>query len=124
MARRKKQYISDDDLDSSDASASELDGEQGDDIRPDWDEDPDERAERLRFSDPYGRSKGNKRKRGIGKDNDKEEALYGVWAEKEEEQEDREQRGNGRSSKTLRRYGIPEDFISECCVAKLMPATM
>lgn len=87
MARRKKQYMSDDDIDSSDASS------QADEATaPDWDEDPDERAERLRFTDPYG--KRSKRKR-----NGKEDALYGVFAEDDEEHA----AGSSRGSKSLRR---------------------
>ena len=77
MARRKKQYISDDEL-----SASDVSGEEGDegDFGDFDDEDPDERAERLRFSDPYGRRNGGKRKR-----DGKEDALYGVFAAGEDE---------------------------------------
>jgi tuftelin-interacting protein 11 len=88
MARRKKQYISDDDPDSSGVSSE---GEQ--DGPPDWDEDPDERAERLKFTDPYGRR--NKRKR-----NGKEDALYGVFVD---EGEDGSTAGPTKGNKALRR---------------------
>lgn len=88
MARRKKQYLSDGDDDSSQDSSN-----GGEDAAPDWDEDPDERAERLKFSDPYG--KRSKRKR-----DGKEEPLYGVWAEEGEgSHADVSSRGN----KSLRR---------------------
>lgn len=88
MARRKKQFMDDDDPDSSDNSSR---GEEG--TAPDWDEDPDERAERLRFTDPYG--KRTKRKR-----NGKDDALYGVFAEEEDENA----AGPPRGTKSLRRY--------------------
>lgn len=87
MARRKKQYMSDDDLDSSGASSQDEEA-----TAPDWDEDPDERAERLRFTDPYG--KRSKRKR-----NGKDDALYGVFAE----DEDDSVAGPARGNKSLRR---------------------
>lgn len=88
MARRKKQFMDDDDPDSSDASSQ---GEEA--TAPDWDEDPDERAERLRFTDPYG--KRTKRKR-----NGKDDALYGVFAD----DDDSGTAGPSRGSKSLRTY--------------------
>lgn len=79
MGRRRKQYISDDDLDSSDGSDDKDPGDN--ELDHDDDEDPDARAERLRFSDPYGRKGKNKRRRVNGK----EEALYGIWAEQNDD---------------------------------------
>lgn len=79
--------MSDDDLDSSGASSQDEEA-----TAPDWDEDPDERAERLRFTDPYG--KRSKRKR-----NGKDDALYGVFAE----EEDDSIAGPARGNKSLRR---------------------
>ena len=116
MARRKKQYISDDDLDSSGPSESELEGGRED---ADWDEDADERAERLRFSDPYGRARAGKRKRGA--ESSKEEALYGIWAEQEDEEGQRGRGAGGRSSKALRRW--VQDNMGEHWILLLMRAS-
>lgn len=96
MARRKKQYISDHDSDTSDGSQSDVD--DLDDFKNGGagsHEDPDERAERLRFTDPYGRKGRNKRKR-----DGKEEALYGVFHDGGDG--DDAARGS-RSNKALRR---------------------
>ena len=103
MARRKKQYISDDDLDSSGASDdSELGEDRG---QPDdfEDEDPDERAERLRFSDPYGRRSHKRRKQNNG-NAQKEEALYGVFAPENGEDEGRRgSNSRGANNRALRK---------------------
>ncbi|KZT59459.1 TFP11-domain-containing protein [Calocera cornea HHB12733] len=68
MARRKQKFLSDDD--SSENSGAE---EEGDDFDPN--ENPDERAERELFSNPYGRNK--KRKRRDMDDEDDEDEGFG-----------------------------------------------
>ena len=91
MARRKKQYISDDDLDDSTGESA---ADDYDENEIDEDEDPEERAERLRFTDSYGRSKRNKRRRLNGQ----EAALYGVWAK---DDNDDSSKPNGKRSKAM-----------------------
>ena len=91
MGKRRKQYISDDGLDSSDgASDAGSDAGRFEDFD---DEDPDERAERLRAS-------GHKRRR---KGDGKEEALYGVWAQRDEDDDNRRNGAKSKKSSDLRR---------------------
>lgn len=97
MAKRKKQFISDDDLDSSSADS---DGDQDEGLLVDFDdEDPEERAERLR-------ARGKRRRKRPGYDA-KEEALYGVWAQQDEDRHDVGRRNgssrHGGTSKSLQR---------------------
>ncbi|KAI0832099.1 TFP11-domain-containing protein [Trametes gibbosa] len=68
MARRKRQFIEDDD-DSS--SSSDID-----DVNFDDNGDPDARAERELFENPYGRKRRRK--------NGKEDAIYGVFGSDDE----------------------------------------
>ena len=71
MAPRKRGWL-DDASDSSDEDRGhDVDFHENDD-------DPDARAERELFDDPYG---GKRRRRGGGK----EDALYGVFAEDDDE---------------------------------------
>lgn len=74
MARRKRQLL--DDGDDSDSS-----GGSDDEGLPDYglNDDPDVRAERELFENPYGR----KRRRKV---NGKEDALYGVFGEDSEDE--------------------------------------
>ncbi|KAF8587943.1 TFP11-domain-containing protein [Ramaria rubella] len=73
MARRKRAFL-EDDLDSSEGSQEDDADEQGLE-----DNDPDARAERSLFEDPYQR---NKRRRVGGKD----DATYGIFADDEEDE--------------------------------------
>jgi tuftelin-interacting protein 11 len=84
MARRKanKGYLSDGDS-SGDSSEG---GDEG------WDGDGDARAERDLFSDPYGNKK---RKRG-----GKEDELYGVFAEDDEDEGFSGARNKGKGKET------------------------
>ncbi|GAA5970505.1 hypothetical protein JCM21900_003885 [Sporobolomyces salmonicolor] len=72
MARRKQQWM--DDEDSSDDSDDNTLDDPDDPFDPD---DPDQAAERELFRNPYGAARGKKRTR----DQLKDEATYGVWAE-------------------------------------------
>lgn len=91
MGKRRKQYISDDGLDSSDGDSDA--GSDAGRFEDFDDEDPDERAERLRAS-------GHKRRR---KGNGKEEALYGVWAQRDEEDDNRRNGAKSKKGADLRR---------------------
>ena len=73
MARRKRQFLEDDDSDSSPASEAD---------EPNFDDhnDPDARAERRLFEDPYHRKRTRK--------NAKEDAIYGVFGSDEDEEMD------------------------------------
>jgi tuftelin-interacting protein 11 len=74
MARRKRGFLDDgDDSDSSKASDDDLNDFGVED------NDPDVRAERALFEDPYGRKK---RQRTNGKDS----ATYGVFADDSEDE--------------------------------------
>ncbi|KAG8969569.1 hypothetical protein FRC03_002008 [Tulasnella sp. 419] len=73
MARRKRAFLDDEDMDSSDGSEA-MDEDMDDAIL-----DPDERAERELYADPYQR----KRRRKNGKD----AAAYGVFYEDEDERQ-------------------------------------
>lgn len=85
MARRKRQLLEDDDSDSSVGEDNDFD-DLGYDAN-----DPDARAERELFENPYG----HKRRRKNGK----EDAIYGVFAEDEEDEEDFRSRRGGRTTK-------------------------
>jgi tuftelin-interacting protein 11 len=74
MARRKRQYLSDDDPDTSSASSAADDA----DLDKFSDEDPDAAAERARFTNPYGR--GRKRRR-----DGKDKAIYGIFAQDDDD---------------------------------------
>ena len=81
MARRKRQFLEDDDSDSSA-------GEDNDFVDPNYDaNDPDARAERELFENPYKRKRTHK--------DGKEDAIYGVFASSDED----EGRGEGSSRK-------------------------
>lgn len=72
MARRKKQFLDDG------SSSSSSDTGAGDDVDDHFDaNDPDVAAERELFHNPYGRSRGTKRTREQLKD----DATYGIWAD-------------------------------------------
>ena len=73
MARRKRQFLEDDDSDSSPASEAD---------EPNFDDhnDPDARAERRLFEDPYHHKRTRK--------NAKEDAIYGVFGSDEDEEMD------------------------------------
>lgn len=73
MGRRKRQFLEDDDSDSS--PVSDVDEPHFDD------NDPDARAERELFENPYKR----KRRRGNGK----EDAIYGVFGSDEDEEDEK-----------------------------------
>ena len=74
MARRKRQFLDDgDESDSSKGSEDDLNDYGVED------NDPDVRAERALFEDPYGRKK---RRRTNGKD----DATYGIFAEDSEDE--------------------------------------
>ena len=82
MARRKRQFLEDDDSDSSA-------GEDDDFDDPGYDaNNPDARAERELFENPYK----HKRRRKNGK----EDAIYGVFASSDEEEEGGTKGGKGR----------------------------
>ncbi|KIP04527.1 hypothetical protein PHLGIDRAFT_75791 [Phlebiopsis gigantea 11061_1 CR5-6] len=81
MARRKRQFLEDDDSDSSVGDDNDLDD-------PSYDvHDPDARAERELFENPYKRKRRRK--------DPKEDAIYGVFASSDEEGE----RGESSSRK-------------------------
>ncbi|KAF9479587.1 TFP11-domain-containing protein [Pholiota conissans] len=80
MARRKRMLDDGDDSDS---------GANSDEPDIDFDNDPDAREERALFENPYG----NKRRRR----NDKEDALYGIFAENSDDEA--EKRPSGSRSK-------------------------
>ncbi|KAL4245226.1 TFP11/STIP family protein [Abortiporus biennis] len=74
MARRKRQFLEDEDSDSSVSDG----GNDYDD--PNYDpNDPDARAERELFENPYGRKRRRK--------NAKDDAIYGVFASSDEEED-------------------------------------
>ena len=84
MARRKRQLLEDDDTDSDVSDA-------GDDFDGSYDaNDPDARAERELFENPYA----HKRRRKNGK----EDAIYGVFADSDED-EGFSKTKNGRAAK-------------------------
>ncbi len=81
MGRRKRQFLEDDDSDSS--PVSDVD-------EPHFDEnDPDARAERELFENPYKRKRRRK--------NAKEDAIYGVFGSEDDEEDEKVER---RKAKT------------------------
>ncbi|EJD51791.1 TFP11-domain-containing protein [Auricularia subglabra TFB-10046 SS5] len=72
MARRKRQFLDDDDSDSDSSGRADHD--------VDMDDNPDARAERDLFENPYQR----KRRRVNGK----EDAIYGVFGESDDDEDD------------------------------------
>ncbi|GAA5873977.1 hypothetical protein JCM1840_006108 [Sporobolomyces johnsonii] len=80
MPRRKEQWMDDDDS-SGDSDDTPLD-DPDDPFDPD---DPDQAAERELFRNPYGAARGKKRTR----DQLKDDATYGVWAEGDQDQQSR-----------------------------------
>ncbi|GAA6037203.1 hypothetical protein JCM8097_008617 [Rhodosporidiobolus ruineniae] len=99
MARRKKQLLSDND--SSGESDHHLDHDD-DHFDPD---DPDQAAERELFRNPYG-SRGKKRTR----EQAKEDATYGIWADEDHNQS---RRGGGEvgSSRGQGQRGSKPDYL-------------
>ncbi|GAA6060714.1 hypothetical protein JCM10212_003335 [Sporobolomyces blumeae] len=84
MARRKSAFIRDEDYSSDSDPASDLDPSGADDSHALLDDD-DERAERELFSNPYGaQRRGKKRTR----EQAKEDATYGIWAEDDDNDAD------------------------------------
>ncbi len=79
MARRKRQFLEDDFSDSSGSGDPDLE---------DPNEDADAREERALFENPYKRKKRRK--------NGKEDAIYGVFASSDE---DEEKSGEGRKKR-------------------------
>lgn len=90
MGRRKRDYLDDDLSDSSGGGDSGEDGDFG------ANEDPDVRAERERFQDPYAR----KRRRRNGK----EAAIYGDFLEDEEDS--RPSGSRGRAGQQVEGYQV------------------
>ncbi|KAI1791848.1 TFP11-domain-containing protein [Ganoderma leucocontextum] len=81
MARRKRQLLEDDDSDSSPASDLE---------EPNFDDnDPDARAERELFENPYKKKRRRK--------NGKEDAIYGVFGSDEDEEDEKVARRKART---------------------------
>lgn len=70
MARRKRQFLEDDDSDSGADSENEPELAEG---------DPDSRAERALFENPYNRQK----RRKVG---GRDDATYGVFGEDSEDE--------------------------------------
>lgn len=85
MARRKRQLLEDDDSDSSAGEDNDFD-DLGYDAN-----DPDARAERELFENPYGHKRRRK--------NEKEDAIYGVFADEDDEEEEYRTRRGGRTTK-------------------------
>ncbi|TBU40977.1 TFP11-domain-containing protein [Dichomitus squalens] len=81
MARRKRQLLEDDDPDSS--PVSDVDEPHFDDS------DPDARAERELFENPYNRKRRRK--------NAKEDAIYGVFASDDDEEDEKVARRKART---------------------------
>ncbi|KAI0730614.1 TFP11-domain-containing protein [Earliella scabrosa] len=81
MGRRKRQLLEDDDSDSS--PVSDVDGPHFDD------NDPDARAERELFENPYKRKRRRK--------NAKEDAIYGVFGSEDDEEDERVERRKART---------------------------
>ncbi|KAI0704460.1 TFP11-domain-containing protein [Cerioporus squamosus] len=81
MARRKRQFLEDDDSDSS--PASDVDEPTFDD------NDPDARAERELFQNPYKRKRRRK--------NAKEDAIYGVFGSDDDEEDEKVARRKART---------------------------
>ncbi|RPD53373.1 TFP11-domain-containing protein [Lentinus tigrinus ALCF2SS1-7] len=81
MARRKRQFLEDDDSDSS--PVSDVDEPTFDD------NDPDARAERELFENPYKRKRRRK--------NAKEDAIYGVFASDDDEEDEKVMRRKTRT---------------------------
>ena len=81
MARRKRQILEDDDSDSS--PVSDVDEPTFDD------NDPDARAERELFENPYKRKRRRK--------NAKEDAIYGVFASDDDEEDEKVARRKART---------------------------
>lgn len=86
MARRTRKFLDDDSDDSDD---SEHAAELADDHN-----DPDTRAERELFENPYGRKR---RRRANGKD----DAIYGIFGDSEDDEDDERTR---RKRKDLSKY--------------------